>query len=258
MNKIDGAFSHGKAFIAFITCGDPDLGTTAECVRAAVDGGADLIELGIPFSDPTAEGPVIQSANARALAGGVTTDKIFAMVKELRRDVSVPMVFMTYANVVYSYGIERFCDRCVEAGIDGMILPDVPFEEKEEFAPACRERGLSFISLIAPTSENRVAMIAREAVGFLYIVSSMGVTGVRSEITTDIGAMVELVRKSTSIPCAVGFGISTPEQAAKMAALSDGAIVGSAIVRLIHESGPDAPNAVRRYVSSMTRGLGRE
>ena len=197
MNKIAGAFSHGKAFIAFITCGDPDLGTTAECVRAAVDGGADLIELGIPFSDPTAEGPVIQSANARALAGGVTTDKIFAMVKELRRDVSVPMVFMTYANVVYSYGIERFCDRCVEAGIDGMILPDVPFEEKEEFAPACRERGLSFISLIAPTSENRVAMIAREAEGFLYIVSSMGVTGVRSEITTDIGAMVELVRKST-------------------------------------------------------------
>ncbi len=258
MNKIADAFSRGKAFIAFITCGDPDLGTTAECVRAAVDGGADLIELGIPFSDPTAEGPVIQSANARALAGGVTTDKIFAMVKELRRDVSVPMVFMTYANVVYSYGIERFCDRCVEAGIDGMILPDVPFEEKEEFAPACRERGLSFISLIAPTSENRVAMIAREAEGFLYIVSSMGVTGVRSEITTDIGAMVELVRKSTSIPCAVGFGISTPEQAAKMAALSDGAIVGSAIVRLIHESGPDAPNAVRRYVSSMTRGLGRE
>ena len=258
MNKIAGAFSHGKAFIAFITCGDPDLGTTAECVRAAVDGGADLIELGIPFSDPTAEGPVIQSANARALAGGVTTDKIFAMVGELRRDVSVPMVFMTYANVVYSYGIERFCDRCVEAGIDGMILPDVPFEEKEEFAPACRERGLSFISLIAPTSENRVAMIAREAEGFLYIVSSMGVTGVRSEITTDIGAMVELVRKSTSIPCAVGFGISTPEQAAKMAGLSDGAIVGSAIVRLIHESGPDAPNAVRAYVSSMTRGLGRE
>ena len=255
MNKIAGAFKRGKAFIAFITCGDPDLGTTAECVRAAVDGGADLIELGIPFSDPTAEGPVIQSANARALAGGVTTDKIFAMVKELRRDVSVPMVFMTYANVVYSYGIERFCDRCVEAGIDGMILPDVPFEEKEEFAPACRERGLSLISLIAPTSENRVAMIAREAEGFLYIVSSMGVTGVRSEITTDIGAMVELVRKSTSIPCAVGFGISTPEQAAKMAALSDGAIVGSAIVRLIHESGPDAPNAVRRYVSSMTRGL---
>ena len=256
MNKIAGAFSHGKAFIAFITCGDPDLGTTAECVRAAVDGGADLIELGIPFSDPTAEGPVIQSANARALAGGVTTDKVFAMVKELRRNVSVPMVFMTYANVVYSYGIERFCDRCVEAGIDGMILPDVPFEEKEEFAPACRERGLSFISLIAPTSENRVAMIAREAEGFLYIVSSMGVTGVRSEITTDIGAMVKLVRENTSIPCAVGFGISTPAQAKRMADLSDGAIVGSAIVRLIAEHGADAPGYVREYVKSMKEGMG--
>ena len=255
MNKIAEAFDHGKAFIAFITCGDPDLDTTAACVRAAVSGGADLIELGIPFSDPTAEGPVIQAANARALAGGVTTDKIFAMVKELRRDVTVPLVFMTYANVVYSYGIERFCDRCVEVGIDGMILPDVPYEEKEEFAPACRERGLSFISLIAPTSENRVAMIAREAEGFLYIVSSMGVTGVRSEITTDIGAMAELVRRSTDIPCAVGFGISTPEQAKKMAGLSDGAIVGSAIVRLIHESGPNAPEAVRDYVRSMTRDL---
>ena len=163
MNRIADAFECGKAFIAFITCGDPDLETSAACIRAAVEGGADLIELGIPFSDPTAEGPVIQAANARALAGGVTTDKIFSMVREVRQDVSVPMVFMTYANVVYSYGIERFCDRCVEIGVDGMILPDVPFEEKEEFAPACRERGLAFVSLIAPTSENRIAMIAREA-----------------------------------------------------------------------------------------------
>ena len=167
MNRIANAFDHGKAFIAFITCGDPDLETTKACVRSAVEGGADLIELGIPFSDPTAEGPVIQAANARALAGGVTTDKIFSMVKELRQNVSIPMVFMTYANVVYSYGIERFCDRCVETGIDGMILPDVPFEEKEEFAPVCRERGLAIVSLIAPTSENRIAMIAREAEGFL-------------------------------------------------------------------------------------------
>ena len=258
MSNIKRAFDHGKAFIAFITCGDPDLATTAACVREAVRGGADLIELGIPFSDPTAEGPVIQAANERAIKDGVTTDGIFQLVQELRKDVTVPMVFMTYANVVYSYGIKRFFERCVETGIDGMILPDVPYEEKEEFAPAYRARGLAFISLIAPTSENRVAMIAREAEGFLYIVSSMGVTGVRSEITTDIGGMVKLVRENASIPCAVGFGISTPEQAKRMADLSDGAIVGSAIVRLIHESGPDAPNAVREYVSSMTRGLGRE
>ena len=255
MNRISSAFQNGKAFIAFITCGDPDLGTTAACVRAAVKGGADLIELGIPFSDPTAEGPVIQAANERALKGGVTTDRIFEMVKELRRDVTVPIVFMTYANVVYSYGIERFCDRCVETGIDGMILPDVPFEEKEEFAPACRARGLSFISLIAPTSAHRVAMIAQEAEGFLYIVSSMGVTGVRSEITTDIGGMVKLVRQNASIPCAVGFGISTPAQAKKMAGLSDGAIVGSAIVRLIAEHGKNAPQYVYEYVKSMKEGM---
>ena len=284
MNRIASAFSHGKAFIAFITCGDPDLETTAACVRAAVRGGADLIELGIPFSDPTAEGPVIQAANERALRGGVTTDKIFELVRELRKDVTVPMVFMTYANVVYSYGglpessiqpgqsgakhqtakpkvsrlygIERFCDRCVEVGIDGMILPDVPFEEKDEFTPACRARGLAFVSLIAPTSAHRVAMIAREAEGFLYIVSSMGVTGVRSEITTDIGAMVKLVRENTTIPCAVGFGISTPEQAKRMADLSDGAIVGSAIVRLIAGHGKDAPEHVYEYVRSMKEGMG--
>ena len=255
MNRIASAFDHGKAFIAFITCGDPDLATTAACVRAAVKGGADLIELGIPFSDPTAEGPVIQAANERALKGGVTTDKIFELVQELRRDVTVPMVFMTYANVVYSFGIERFCDKCVAVGIDGMILPDVPFEEKEEFAPACRARGIAFISLIAPTSENRVAMIAKAAEGFLYIVSSMGVTGVRSEITTDIGAMVKLVRENTSIPCAVGFGISTPEQARRMAGLSDGAIVGSAIVRMIAEHGKDAPERVYEYVRSMKEGM---
>jgi len=255
VSNIKRAFDHGKAFIAFITCGDPDLETTAACVRAAVKGGADLIELGIPFSDPTAEGPVIQAANERALKSGVTTDKIFELARELRKDVTVPMVFMTYANVVYSYGIERFCDKCVEVGIDGMILPDVPFEEKEEFAPACRARGLAFISLIAPTSENRVAMIAREAEGFLYIVSSMGVTGVRSEITTDIGAMVKLVRENTAIPCAVGFGISTPTQAKRMADLSDGAIVGSAIVRLIAEHGKDAPESVCKYVRSMKEGI---
>ena len=255
MNRIASAFDHGKAFIAFITCGDPDLETTAACVRAAVAGGADLIELGIPFSDPTAEGPVIQEANERALKGGVTTDKILEMVKELRRDVAVPMVFMTYANVVYSYGIDRFCDRCLDVGIDGMILPDVPFEEKEEFAPACRKRGLAFISLIAPTSENRIAAIAKDAEGFLYVVSSMGVTGVRSEMTTDIGAMVKLVRENTTIPCAVGFGISTPEQAKRMADLSDGAIVGSAIVRIIARYDRDAADAVRDYVKSMKEGV---
>ena len=209
MNKIRKAFENGKAFIAFITCGDPDLETTAAAVREMVKNGADLIELGIPFSDPTAEGPVIQGANLRALKGGVTTDRIFEMVRELRRDVSVPMVFMTYANVVFSYGAERFLGACREIGMDGLILPDVPYEEKEEFQPLCRRYGLELISLIAPTSENRIARIAGEAEGFVYLVSSLGVTGVRSEIKTDLASIVAAVRRSTEIPCAIGFGIST-------------------------------------------------
>ena len=256
MSNIRKAFENGKAFIPFITCGDPDLETTAAVVRAAAANGADLIELGIPFSDPTAEGPVIQGANLRALNGGVTTDKIFDLVRDLRRDVEVPMVFMTYANVVFSYGSERFISTCREIGIDGLILPDVPYEEKEEFLPICRRYGVDLISLIAPTSEDRIAMIAREAEGFLYIVSSLGVTGVRSEIKTDLGAIVETVRQNTDIPCAIGFGISTPEQAAKMAGISDGAIVGSAIVRLIGEHGKDAPEYVGEYVKRMKEALG--
>lgn len=255
MSRIQKAFSDGKAFIAFVTCGDPDLGTTAEVVKAISAAGAGIIELGIPFSDPTAEGPVIQGANMRALAGGVTTDKIFAMVAELRRDIDTPLVFMTYANVVFSYGTERFADRCAEVGIDGLILPDVPFEEKEEFAPAFRQRGIDFISLVAPTSCGRIAQIAKSAEGFLYIVSSLGVTGVRDGIATDIGAIVRQVREVTSIPCAVGFGISTPEQAAKMAAASDGAIVGSAIVKLIAAHGREAPAAVGEYVRGMVAAV---
>ena len=251
MSNIAKAFANGKAFIAFITCGDPDLETTVRVVREAVRAGADLLELGIPFSDPTAEGPVIQAANIRALSGGVTTDQIFDMVRELRKDVTVPMVFMTYANVVFSYGSERFISACAGIGIDGLILPDVPFEEKEEFEPICKRYGLDLVSLVAPTSEDRISMIAREASGFLYIVSSMGVTGARSEITTDIGAMVKLVREASPIPCAVGFGISTPEQAKKMAGLSDGAIVGSAIVKLVGKYGRDAAPYVYDYVKSM-------
>lgn len=255
MTRIKKAFDKQKAFIAFITCGDPDLETTAACVRAAVEGGADLIELGIPFSDPTAEGPVIQGANLRALTGGATTDKIFDLVRELRQDVEVPMVFMTYANVVFSYGAERFLSISREIGMDGIILPDLPFEEKEEFLPLCHAYDIALISLIAPTSENRIAMIAREAEGFLYIVSSLGVTGTRSEIKTDLESIVKVVRQNTEIPCAIGFGISTPEQAAKMAGIADGAIVGSAIVKLIEKYGKDAPVHVGEYVKRMKEAV---
>ena len=251
MSRVSEAFADGKAFIPFITCGDPDLETTAACVRAMVAAGADLVELGIPFSDPTAEGPVIQEANERALTVGTTTDKVFDLVRDLRRDVDVPLVFMTYANVVYSYDAERFIATCAEVGIDGLILPDVPFEEKAEFAPICARYGLDLISMVAPTSENRIASIAREASGFIYVVSSLGVTGVRSQITTDIASLVRVIRENTDVPCAVGFGISTPAQAARMAAASDGAIVGSAIVKLIAQHGRDAAAAVGAYVKEM-------
>ena len=255
MSKIASAFTDGKAFIPFITCGDPDLETTKACVREMVKNGADLIELGIPFSDPTAEGPVIQGANIRALAGGVTTDKIFEMVTELRKDVAVPMVFMTYANVVFSYGAERFISECSRIGIDGLILPDLPFEEKEEFQPVCRKYGVDLISLIAPTSANRIAKIAADAEGFIYLVSSLGVTGIRSEITTDLGSIVSVIRENSTVPCAIGFGISTPRQAAAMAALSDGVIVGSAIIKILAKYGKDAPPLVGEFVKEMKKGI---
>lgn len=251
MSNIKKAFENKKAFIAFITCGDPDLETTAAAVLAAVENGADLIELGIPFSDPVAEGPIIQKANLRALKGDITVDKIFSFVEKLRDQVSVPMVFMTYANVVFSYGAKRFISTCKKIGIDGLILPDLPFEEKEEFLPFCRKYDVDLISLISPTSKNRISMIAKEAEGFIYIVSSLGVTGMRSEIKTDLVSIVETIRKNSNIPCAIGFGISTPAQAKKMADLSDGVIVGSAIVRLLEEYGKEAPKYIGEYVKSM-------
>ena len=252
MIKISDAFENKKAFVAFITVGDPDLATTEAVVRAAVEGGADLIELGIPFSDPTAEGPVIMEADLRALTAGTTTDKVFALTKKLRDDgITVPFVYMTYANVIYYYGTEKFAEQAAAAGVQGVILPDVPYEEKEEFDVPFSAHGLELISMIAPTSEQRIAMIAREAKGFLYLVSSLGVTGTRDTITTDIGAMVKLVRQASDIPCAVGFGISTPQQAGTMANVSDGAIVGSAIVRLIAKYGKDAAGPVKEYVKSM-------
>ena len=252
MNKrITESFTKGKAFIPFITCGDPLLEVTEQLVYAMEEAGADLIELGIPFSDPTAEGPVIQAANIRALSGGVTTDKVFDMVEKVRKNSSIPMVFMTYANVVFSYGTERFVKRAAEVGMDGLILPDVPFEEKDEFDGICKEYGLDLISLIAPTSHERISMIAKEAQGFVYCVSSLGVTGMRSQITTDIGAMVELVKKAKDISCAVGFGISNPEQAKKMAGIADGAIVGSAIIKILEKYGTEAPKYVGEYVKEM-------
>lgn len=251
MSDIGRAFDHGKAFIGFVTCGDPDLETTGKVVESMVANGADLIELGIPFSDPTAEGPVIMGADERALKGGVTTDDIFDFTKDLRKRISVPMLYMTYANVVYHYGVEKFCSRAEDAGVSALILPDVPFEEKGDFESICLEHNIDLISMVAPTSEDRVAMIAKEAKGFIYLVSSLGVTGVRSDITTDLQPIIDIIRENTDIPCAIGFGISNPEQCRRMASISDGAIVGSGIVRIIEKNGRDSAGPVGEFVRSM-------
>ena len=213
--------------------------------------GADLVEIGIPFSDPTAEGVVIQDANIRSLKNGMTTDGAFDIVRRVREKSQIPLAFMTYANPVFHYGYERFFDRCKELGVDAIIIPDLPFEEKLEMEEPANARDVALISMIAPTSESRIQKIASEAKGFIYVVSSMGVTGVRSEIKTDLRAIVESIRKVTDVPCAIGFGISTPEQAKTMAAVSDGAIVGSAIVKIIAKYGDQAAPELFKYVKSM-------
>lgn len=252
MSKISEAFAHGKAFIPFFTCGDPDLETSYEIIKTAATNGADLIQLGIPFSDPTAEGPVIQAANLRALKYKVTTDQVFELVKRLRQEggVKVPFIFMTYANVVFSYGIERFMQRCAEVGMDGMLLADVPFEEKEEFEPMCVKYDLDLISIVTSTSEQRIVNIAKEARGFLYIASGLA-SSTREQAIADLKKMIAMAREHTSVPCAIGFGIATPEQAHDMASISDGAIVGSAVLKLVEQYGKDAPQHVGEYVRQM-------
>lgn len=251
MNKIQQAFQNGKAFIPFITAGDPCLETTKEILLAMQEAGADVIEIGIPFSDPIAEGAVIQEANERALAKGCTTDQIFDMLESIQAQIHVPLVFLTYLNPIFTYGKEAFMYRCVESGVAGLIIPDLPYEEKAELADVADAHHIDIISLIAPTSKERITMIAKEATGFIYCVSSLGVTGVRERIKTNIGDMIQQVREVTSVPCAIGFGIATPAQAKEMAAMSDGAIVGSAIVKIIAQYGRDCVPYIKDYVKQM-------
>ena len=255
MNRIANAFDGKKAFIAFLTAGDPDFETSLRNFKAVIEAGADLIEVGIPFSDPIAEGPVIQEADIRALSGGMTTDKVFELVKTLRAEYDIPIVFMTYANPVYHYGADRFFEKASAAGADGIIIPDCPFEEKGEFAKACEDHGMKLISMVAPTSEDRIKAIAEQAQGFIYVVSSLGVTGVRSEINTDLDSIVGLIKEATDIPAAIGFGISRPDQAEKMSKIADGVIVGSAMVRIVAEYGKEAPEKLADYVRSMKAAI---
>ncbi|MGC4017892.1 MAG: tryptophan synthase subunit alpha [Muricomes sp.] len=251
MSKIKNAFENGKAFIAFLTAGDPSLEKTVDYIQAIEEAGADLVEIGIPFSDPTAEGVVIQDANIRALKEGMTVDGVFEIVSRIREKSQIPLVFLTYLNPVFHYGYENFFQKCEELGVDGIIIPDLPYEEKGEMSEIAEAHQVDIISLIGPTSKQRIQMIAKEAKGFIYVVSSMGVTGVRSNIETDIASMISSIREVTDVPAAVGFGISTPEQAEQMAAVSDGAIVGSAIVRIIEKYGSKAEESLKEYVRSM-------
>lgn len=252
-NRLSRVFDtpNKKAFICFLTAGDPTAGCTVEYILEMERAGADLIEIGIPFSDPTAEGVVIQDASIRALKGGMTTDGAFEIVERVREKSKIPLAFMTYANPVFHYGYDKFFARCEQLGVVAVIIPDMPYEEKQEMEGPANAHNVAVISMIAPTSEDRIRAIASEAKGFIYVVSSLGVTGVRSEITTDLGAIVDSIRRVTDVPCAIGFGISTSEQAKKMAAVSDGAIVGSAIVKLIARYGEQAGPEIYKYVKSM-------
>ena len=251
MNKISDAFKNGKAFIGFITAGDPDVETSKKIMIKMAQAGCDLIEVGIPFSDPIAEGPVIQNANIRALKNNVTTDDVFDMVKEVQPQVNIPMVFMTYLNVLFKYGYDRFLQKASDAGICGVIIPDMPYEEKGELQSVAKNYGIEVVSLIAPTSEERIKMIASDAEGFIYEVSSLGVTGIRSEIKTDLQSITQAVKQVTDVPIAIGFGINTPEQAKEFSQFADGIIVGSAIVKLIEQYKTGAPDKVYDYVKSM-------
>lgn len=253
MSKIANAFQNGKAFIGFLTAGDPTIDKTVEYILAMEEAGCDLIEIGIPFSDPMAEGVVIQDANVRALKHNTTTDDVFDIVRRVRLQTDVPLVFLTYINPVFFYGYEKFFKRCNELGIDGIISPDLPYEEKGEIAEIAKRNDVDVISLIAPTSKERIQMIAGEASGFIYVVSSLGVTGMRSEIKTDLGAIISDIRDVTDIPVAVGFGINTPDQAREIGNIADGVIVGSAIVKIIEENGENATEALKDYVSSMKK-----
>ena len=255
MSKIKNAFKNGKAFIAFLTAGDPSIEKTEEFILEMVKGGADLIEIGIPFSDPIAEGAVIQSANVRALNAGTTTDKVFELVKSVRTKTDVPIVFLTYLNPVFKYGFDRFFKTCSETGVDGIIIPDMPYNEKSECFAVAEKYGVDIISMIAPTSDQRIKEIASQAKGFVYVVSSMGVTGVRSEITTDLNTILKSIKSATSTPTAIGFGISTPEQAKEMAKIADGVIVGSAIVKIIEKYGDEAGTYLYEYVKSMKSSI---
>lgn len=260
MNRIERKFAQlkkaeKKALIPFVTAGDPNLATTEQLVPAMFAAGADLVEIGVPFSDPVAEGPVIQKASNRALNSGTSLVKIFEMVGHLRQKTDEPLLLMLYLNSIFRFGKKRFFELCAKNGVDGVIVPDMPYEERSEIQAEAEKSGVIPISMVAPTSHERIAMIASSAKGFLYCVSSTGVTGMRSSFDTDFKDFFGTIKKYTQIPCAIGFGISNPDQAKRMAAYCDGVIVGSAVVRLVEHDGSGAVPAVSEFVRSLKQAV---
>lgn len=255
MSRIAEAFQNKKAFIGFVTGGDPSLEKSEEIILKMIEAGCDLVEIGIPFSDPIAEGPVIQEANIRALAGGATTRRMFELAASIRKKSEIPLVFLTYLNPVFYYGYDRFFAECRQSGVDGIIIPDLPMEEKGEVQEASAANGVDLITLIAPTSKGRIPALVKEAAGFIYVVSSMGVTGVRDQLADGLTDTLAAIQAASPVPVAVGFGIHTKEQAVRTAAAADGVIVGSAIVKLVAKYGNQAPEKVYEYVKEMKEAL---
>ena len=261
MNRIDACLSKlkaegKKALITFITAGDPSLDTTEKLVLTMFDNGADIIEIGVPFSDPIAEGTTIQEASLRALSTGETNlDTIFELVKRLRANTDKPLVLMMYINTIFRYGTEKFFKLCKEDGIDGVIVPDLPYEERDEILPYAKANGIIPISMVTPASHERIRAIASQAEGFLYCVSSNGVTGTRSSFSTDFDSFFGEIKKSCKIPAMVGFGISSPEQAKKMSGYCDGGIVGSAVVKIVAQYGKDSAEKVGEFTKSLKEAM---
>jgi len=261
MNRIAATFNklkeqNKKAFISFVTAGDPTLKDTYELILLMEKNGVDIIEIGVPFSDPMAEGPVIQRANIRALKNDINVDKIFEMVSKLREITQIPIIYLLYYNSILSYGSKVFFERCANSGVDGLIIPDLPYEEKEELTDISKETGVNLISMVSPTSKDRIKTICKEAEGFVYCVSSLGVTGTRSEFKTDFDSFIGEVKASTKMPAAIGFGISNAKQASELKKYADGIIIGSAIVRLMEENlEGDYKGKVGEFVSSVRQAL---
>lgn len=255
MSQIKKAFENGKALIAFLTAGVPSAEDTVRYVLEMEEAGADLIEMGVPFSDPIADGPVIMEADVAALKNHIHLPEVMEIVKEIRKHTKIPLVLLTYYNPVFRYPAERFFKEAREIGIDGVIIPDLPAEEQGEIRPLADENEVDIIQMVAPTSGVRIKEHLKNATGFVYVVSSMGVTGMRGNIKTDLKDIIQQVREVTDTPVAVGFGIHTAEQAHEMASLADGVITGSGVVDIINRKGKDAGPSLKEYIGNLRKGM---